>query len=149
MDRMRIRTFPAAFGERDGSAIILVVVYLAVLTLMAGAFLTALRSTMRETHVAERREKSLHIAEGGLDKAVVMLQRSPDRYRGEIDSVLGEGFFTTTVESVEGSRVYRVVSSARFGEGLSRGSRVTIVAEVGLSVAGALERLEWFEVRER
>ncbi|GAG14142.1 unnamed protein product, partial [marine sediment metagenome] len=66
---------PAAVyvGTRSGSALMVTVVYLAVMTLFASTFIGYLNRTMSSAGRAERKLICIAIAEGGIDKAMAEL----------------------------------------------------------------------------
>ena len=132
-------------GQR-GSAMIVVVVYLAIMTTFASAFFVALHRTIDQTGRRERQEMCMHIAEGGIEKAIAELQHNAEAYSGERDTSLGEGVFTTEIEVLNPFTEYRITASAWLRDSMAKGSRATLVANVRFSNHQNTCRVKWIEL---
>jgi len=131
----------------QGSALILAIGYLTVITIFATAFLTLLHHTMSAMKEDQRRQVVANVAEGGLDKAIATLRAQPDTYRGEQNVPLGEGLFSVRVEAAEAPRTYRIVSEARLVDVAARGTHARVEAHLVLTPQGTVRELRWVEVK--
>lgn len=132
--------------RNEGVALLLTLGFLVVLVLFTSVFLASLNRAMTQQTVAERDQRGMAIAEGGLDKALVELRRAPDTYAGEENTPLGSGAFTVAVTRDGEPGLYRIVAA-----GVSRlngppGERACITAEVRFSREGVLRELRWLKV---
>lgn len=129
-----------------GAALLLVLGYLTVLMLFSGVFVVYLHRAMDQLSTHEREQKCLHLAEGGLNKAIAALRAAPGAYRGEEETPLGEGYVSIAVTPGSRTGEYRIVSRARLENSAPRGARLELVADVTL--AGRTVRgLTWKETR--
>lgn len=130
-----------------GTALFLVVGFLVALMISSGAFFKLMHNTMSHTHDGERRQVCLNLAEGGLDKALAELGARPDEYRGEQDTPLGPGMFSTEVRPGERQRTYHIVSTGFLRGGSLVLGKARVAADVALGPRGAVLEMRWTEVR--
>lgn len=134
-------------ADGRGSALILAIGYLAVVTILASTFLTMLNRSVTYATQTEHEQACLNIAEGGLDKALAVLRVQPRSYRGEANTPLGEGRFSVTVEPGAGAGAYRVTSTAEVVGGGHVLAQARVAAEIELTGSGAVRTLRWSEVK--
>jgi hypothetical protein len=132
---------------RDGSALLITVMYLAAMTLFASTFLSFLNRTISHQRRTELKQICLNIAEAGLDKALAELRTHPTDYSGESGAPLGKGRFSVEVEPREQPGEYLIVSTAQVIGGKLVLSRARIAADVLLSADGTVRELRWSEVK--
>jgi len=137
----------AHVGTRSGSALVVTVVYLAVMTLFASTFIGYLNRTISSAGRAERKQVCIAIAEGGIDKAMAELRVRPDEYRGESNTPLGKGRFSVEVVPGVGAGEYTITSTARMLDGTAVIERARVVAETALTSSGSIRTLRWSEVK--
>ncbi len=133
----------------EGTALLIIVGYLAAMTIFASTFLGFLNRTLSNRTSVERQQICLNIAEGGVDKALAELRVRPNDYRGEKETPLGAGRFSVEVKRGGGAGTYLIVSTGELGDGELVVSRARVVAEVTLSAAGTVRELCWSEVKKR
>lgn len=140
---------PAAIhvSTRSGSALVVTVVYLAVMTLFASTFIGYLNRTISSAGRAERKLVCIAIAEGGVDKALAELRVSRNEYRGEANTPLGKGWFSVEVEPGAGAGEYTITSTAWMLNGTAVIERARVVAETALTSSGSVRTLRWSEVK--
>ena len=134
-------------GARSGSALVVTVVYLAVMTLFASTFLGYLNRTISNSGRAERKLVCIAIAEGGVDKALAELRVRANEYRGESNTTLGKGRFSVEVEPGPGAGEYTITSTASMLDGSEVMEQARIVAETVLTSSGLVHTLRWSEVK--
>jgi len=132
---------------RSGSALLVTVGYLAVLTILASAFLGYLNRTISNGNRHERKLVCMSIAEGGLDKALAELHVRPDEYRGETDTPLGRGMFSVEVTPGENAGQYKITATAELMDDTTVIARSRVVAAAVISPSGRLRALSWSEVK--
>jgi len=132
-------------GTRSGSALVVTVVYLAVMTLFASAFIGYLNRTISSAGRAERKLMCIAIAEGGIDKAVAELRVRPNEYRGETNTPLGRGRFSVEVEP--GAGEYKITATAEIVDGAVVMARSRVVVDAVLTSSGSVRTLRWSEVK--
>ncbi len=84
-------------SETRGSALLLAIVMLAVMSLGAAVVWRSLTSTTDRQFRAELEERAWHTAEAGLEKAIAALRESGTAYTGEKDTPFDRGSFTVQV----------------------------------------------------
>jgi len=129
----------------EGMALYLVIGFLAALMIASGAFFTLLHRTIDHAHAADRHQVCLHIAEGGLDKALAELRARPGSYDGEEETPLGRGLFTVQLEPSQTSGMYRVASTGILRDGPVVLARARVAAMIAVTPEGAVAVLEWKE----
>jgi len=87
-----------AKGNR-GTALIVALVFLSVLSIMTTVFVSNLISSSNFESSFEAKTKSFYIAEAGLNHALWELARAGDQYNGETGIPFGEGYFYVVVEN--------------------------------------------------
>jgi len=132
---------------RNGSALVITVWYLTVLTILAAAFLGYLHRSMSGVTRSANKHVCLNIAEGGLDKAITELHVRPAEYRGESNTPLGQGRFSVDVTPGDKAGVYTIVATAELTDGKTVISRARIAAEAAFSSSGKLHKMTWSEVK--
>lgn len=130
----------------EGMALYLVIGFLAALMIASGAFFTLLHRTMDHARAVDRHQVCIHIAEGGLDKALAELRARPGSYHGEEETALGQGLFTVEVEPPQPSGTYRVASTGFLRDGPVVLARARVAATIAVAADGAVAVLEWKEV---
>jgi len=140
------RQTPDSSQSQRGSALFVVMGYLAVIMIMSGAFFALLHVTLRHGNAAQWRQVCLNVAEGGMDKALAELRVNRDAYRGEARTAVGDGEFSVEV-TPQGRDGYRIVSTGclRYDRFVSAQARIT--AEVTLGRNGNIDNLRWLEVK--
>jgi type II secretory pathway component PulJ len=88
------------FNNKQGSALLTAIIFIAVLGTLAGGFLSNVLATNSFFSRTSNLQIAFNLAEAGIDKAIAELSRSPF-YRGEEDTPLGEGTFTVSVLTSE------------------------------------------------
>ena len=126
-----------------GGALILVVCYLAILTMSAAAFLTAFHRTLTTQQRTERIQAARNLAEAGVEKAIAELRRQSGAYRGEKDTKLGGGLFSVEVTPGKSAGAYRIVSVGLAVDDVVAQPRVRVVAEVALAPDGSVRIRDW------
>lgn len=104
----RVKKEPTLRDDR-GSALLVVVVMLAVISAMAAGFTLVLHHFLSLNARTERIHASAQLAEAGIEKAIAMLRVEPS-YSGERETLLGDGAFSVVVEPLANGR--RVTSTA-------------------------------------
>ena len=145
---MRTQLPPMGQQRRDeGTAMIIVVGFLAVLMIGSATFFSLLHRTMSHAHGTERRQVCLNLAEGGLDKALADLRARHGVYAGEQETALGEGMFSVEVRHGSAQGVYHVTSTGFLRDGVVVLARARVAADVLLAPDGVILGLRWTEVR--
>jgi len=135
--------------SENGAALMLVLGYLAAVTLFASAFLATLHRSLDRSNKEYYTQRCAALAEAGVDKAVAELRRNPAAYAGEQQTPLDEGHFTVTVVAAGRDGAYRIVSAAAL-EGQQRAmGEVRVTAEILLSGDGAVQTARWERRYER
>jgi len=132
---------------REGSALLVVVCYLAAITIFASTFLSFLNRTVSDQRRTEIKQVTLNIAEAGVDKALAELRTRPADYRGETNISVGKGSFSVEVEPGDRRGEYRIISTAEVTNGKLVLSRTRVAANAVLSGGGAVRELRWSEVK--
>jgi type II secretory pathway component PulK len=137
-DRFRSRN-----SAKDGSAILIAVLYLSIVTLFASALLRHYHITMASAQSAQNHEVCAHVAEAGLEKAIAILHNQRD-YRGERGTTLGGGAFTVSVVSGGNAGSFRLVSAAK----LTRNESIveTIAADIEFDRNRVVRVTRWSRV---
>lgn len=138
------RTKPSLLNERRGTALFAAIGFVAALTILASAFILSLQQTNSSNRRAERRIVALHIAHGGLNKAVAALQRDGAAYTGEAASPLGEGAFTVRVTKGGEPGEYVLESTASLTGYHPGDASVTLQAHAKV-IAGQVVEFSWVE----
>lgn len=123
----------------EGVAIIFVMGYLAVVTLLAGTFLTALNRNVTRATAAQNHQICLNAAEGGVDHGIAMLRAG---IAGEQSGTLGKSQYTVTVREAGGA--YEVTSTAVLTDAAYIRARVS--ASVSRDSSGGVRVNRWKEV---
>lgn len=132
----------------SGTALVLVLGYLAVVTTLGAAFYVSVHRAVDASLARERHAVCLSLAEGGVEKAIAGLLQNPEPDAGEDESPLGDGFYSVTVERVSLPGRYVIVGTGRLGDDTVTLARAQVRAEVELS-AGRVASLRWREERVR
>ncbi|MBX7255188.1 MAG: hypothetical protein K1Y02_02410 [Candidatus Hydrogenedentes bacterium] len=133
------RHTPRREHGNEGIALIFVLGYLAVVTLLAATFLTTLNRNISRATASQAHQVCVNIAEGGVEQAIAALREG-----GAADQVgtLGQGHFTATVRGVNGA--FEIVSTATLTD--SPDVRTRIVASVSREASGGVRVVSWNEV---
>jgi len=133
-------TLRTARERREGTALLAVVAYLGIVSILSGTFFVAVNRALDRAAAQESREVGRCLAESGVEKALAELRADPG-YPGETGAVLGEGTFSVAVER-GANGVYRIVSTGARTEG--RVVPVTVEVEAELR-DGVVSALRWVE----
>lgn len=133
-----------AYRPREaGSVLIVAIVFVAILSIGTSAALRHLHMTMAEIKRQENVEAAPALAEAGLEKAFAMLRAHPGAYAGESDTPLGDGRFSVAVTRGPRAGVYAVRSEGIVADGVGRGEKQVIVAEMEIQPGGGLRTGPW------
>ncbi|MBI4559175.1 MAG: hypothetical protein HY706_16445 [Candidatus Hydrogenedentes bacterium] len=138
---------PTSSARDQGVALLVVVGYLAIITMFAAALLRALNISLDESKRAEHVAISLNLAEAGLDKAAAALHANPG-YRGETATPLGDGNFSVEVIPGEQPSTFRLVSVGELRYDDIPLHRSRIVAYLRLAADASVQELHWTEVKK-
>lgn len=136
---------PTCRRTQQGSALIVVVGYLAVMTIFASGLLHLLHMHMSASIKAEREQVCLALAEGGLAKGLVALRKNIQDYRGEENTPLGEGRFSVTVTPGAAAGHFEIHAVAQLLDNDTVYARAAAQATVILSETGDIRSLKWKE----
>lgn len=129
-------SFLPSVTNKRGNATLITIIFLSVLLTLTGALTSHLMLAHSMSRRAHLRAKALHIAEGGLHKALWELSQNGTNYAGEKDTPLGAGAFTTEVSSYTGvPREITVTSTGYFFR--PKSPRVRLRALVHLRTTGS------------
>ncbi len=137
-----------ARNPRNGSALLMAVVLVMVLSIGAAAVWHYLHVTLRETARQEKLTMALHLAEAGLDKAVAELRARPG-YQGEQKTPLGRGRFSVTVTPQAASGGFQLVSTGEVAEDGRVQGAVVLAAELALGPDRTVKRYHWRKEHEK
>ncbi len=127
-------------GNR-GTALLLVMGLLAVVTISVGSFLSLLHASVDYTRREEARTRAVHAAEAGLEKAVAELCAGRS-YTGETGTPVGDGTFSVSVAPGDGACT--VISK---GEGVVGGTTAGVTLEGRARIEGTqVVEYGWREV---
>lgn len=126
----------------DGTALILALGYLTIMTLLASSFLAALRMRMNEHRLNEKHTVALYIAEAGVHAAMAKLQSDSSDYTGEENTTLGEGRFSVQVKPGDASHEFVIVSTGELVAAKRGVYRMRIDARVSIGEK-ATEIRQW------
>jgi len=93
---------PPSPAPYRGQIILIALVFFAIFVSVTIAFVGFLITSERSVRVAIASTQALHLAEAGIDKAIYELNQDSS-YTGETDTVLGDGAFTVTISTIDGS----------------------------------------------
>jgi hypothetical protein len=127
--------------ERRGGALMLVVGYLAVMTLAAAGFLSMLHHHMAAVRKHEHAQVSRNIAEGGAAYALAALETSGDAYLGSPNMALGEGRFRVAV--TRAGEVYQLEVQGEYLRGGAVAHRTTVYVDAVRDGSGRIAALVW------
>lgn len=127
-------------GERGGVWVVLCLMILAFWGVLVGV-LASVAGQNRSATRLRLASTALHLAEGGLTKAVWEIGRGNAAYAGETETPLGAGTFTVEVRREDGRAV--VVSTAYIPNKARPRETRTIRAVVGKTRAGVTRALSW------
>lgn len=131
----------------QGSALIMAVVLIGVMSIGSAALWRYLHSTLREQTHNARIDTTQHLAEAGLEKTLAILRTDP-AYAGEQDTPLGDGTFSVVVERPGATGTYRILSTGKLGDDIVVRATQTLVAELMLDAAGTVKTYRWKVYKE-
>ncbi len=120
---------PRARGRR-GSALILVVMLLAAISVLLASLLTGVDRAMAQQHAAWRDQTTRALAEAGVQRAAAQLAERAGAYAGEKDTPLGGGFYSTKVSRGKGPNDYTIRSVGTLRDGAHTLRRCELSARV-------------------
>lgn len=132
--------------DERGAALFLVVGLLAVLTMMSTTFFAAVNQRQRASHDEEVMTAAFTIAEGGVHKALAVLQSGDRAYTGERATPLGRGQFSVRVERLERPNEYRIVSLGQ-PSALPTDNRIVRIESIVRMIDGDATILTWRRLR--
>src|SRR3989344_2905598 len=86
----------------QGQIILIALVFFAIFVSVTTAFIGFLLASEREVRMAIASVQARALAEAGIDQAAYQLNQNQS-YAGETDTALGNGAFTVTVSTIDGS----------------------------------------------
>lgn len=113
--------------RNQGSALLAVVVFVIIVSIMASSFIAVVNTNLSGANRATHDQVCRALAEAGIEKAAVMI-RSDAAYRGEPWFALGKGQVSVEVANASVPDRFTVTSTARFSAIDPRPIR--IVAEI-------------------
>ncbi len=128
-------------GER-GVALLMALFLLAALSIGTTAAWQFMNRTFDEGRRFQHGQKTLLLAEAGLEKAVAELRNDP-AYAGDKDVPLGEGRFTVCVTRRQGT-IFSLESFGRLGDPKHETFRATLEATLRLGPGGRVEEFQWW-----
>ena len=131
----------------QGSALILAVVLVGVMSIGSAALWQYLHGTLREQSRNAQLDTAQHLAEAGLDKAVAMLRRDV-AYATEQDTPLGDGTFSVAVERPAAAGAYLILATGKLGDEVVVRATRTLVGELPVDSTGTIETYHWTIHRE-
>ena len=84
--------------HKNGTAIIVAMTFIAIIALLATATISYLAVGLKTTKLSIRKQKTLNIAEAGIEKAIAELRKNPD-FQGEQNIPFDLGTFTTSIKT--------------------------------------------------
>ena len=126
----------------QGSALIMAVVLIGVMSIGSAALWRYLHTTLREQTRNARTDTTQHLAEAGLEKALAIL-RTNRAYEGEQDTPLGEGTFSVVVERPGATDTYRILSTGKLEDDDIVRATQTLIGDVTLDAAGTIKTYRW------
>ncbi|HUW62706.1 MAG TPA: hypothetical protein VMZ06_16990 [Candidatus Bathyarchaeia archaeon] len=129
-------------GNNCGTALVLVIGVLAIVTISVSSFLALLHASINYTRREEAHAWCVHVAEAGLEKAVAELRAGRAAYTRESDTPVGVGEFSIGVSGVNGR--YTITSRGRIARGGLTTVR-TLQAEVRIEGRRVVE-FKWREI---
>ncbi len=134
-------------ARRDaGVALVVALLLVAIMGITGAALWKRLHATFEEVRHAAREEITLHLTEGGLDKAVTLLRANPG-YRGETDTSLGEGIFSVAVKPGAGAGHYLLRAEATLECGAVVRHRTVLLGDVRFGPEGQVAEYHWRRAR--
>lgn len=130
-----------------GSAMLLAIGILFIVTAGVSATLTWFHAAFDYTNAREARQVCAHIAEAGLDKALAELQAGNIAYTGESKTPIGDGTVSVTVAPAQRPGWLVIQSTGRLPRGANTVT-VRLREDVRLDHAGSIAAAEWREVRQ-
>jgi len=123
----------------EGMAVILVLGYLAVVSLLAATFIAALNRNISRVTKAQDHQVCVNVAEGGIEQVIAAIRGGTvSEQAGE----LGNGQFTATVREADGA--IEIVCTATLKDVPAAHARVTALVE--RTPSGGVRVLQWKEV---
>ncbi|GMU94113.1 MAG: hypothetical protein AMXMBFR4_31710 [Candidatus Hydrogenedentota bacterium] len=144
---MTWRSVPHSVCDARGTALLVAVMYLLVVTMLATGLLTLLNHSIDYFQDVNREVERRYIAEAGVEKALVELRTNGSAYAGENGTPLGDGAFSVEVRQSARVNGYEIVSSASLDD-VGTGHTQILVDAVPEST-GAFRVVRWVEVKKR
>ncbi len=82
---------------KNGSAIIVAMTFMAIIALLTTATISYLAVGLKTTKLSIHKQRTLDIAEAGIEKAIAELRKNPD-FLGEQNIPFDAGTFTTSIK---------------------------------------------------
>ncbi len=126
-----------------GSALLMAVVLIAVLSIGAAALFKHLHDSFEEYRRYERDTTVLHLADAGIDKAIAALRHTDRPTPETLEFTLGEGVIQVHIAAADDAGAYHITSQAALRyEGITRATD-TYTAVVRVMPGGDVRRLSW------
>lgn len=138
---------PPSPRDARGTALLVTVLFLLVVTTLASGLLTFLNNSVDYFADNSREIERRYIAEGGVEKALAELRTKGAAYTGEAATSLGDGTFSIEVRRSASFDGYEIASTASLAD---RGTEETrILVEAVPEPDGAFRAVRWVEVTRR
>lgn len=124
-----------------GSALLAVVVFTFIVSVFASMFIALVNTNITASNRAKHRQECIALAEGGIDKAAVLLRRDAE-YRGEPFFTLGTGEVAIEVVPAEAADHFAITATGR--DSADDPAPVRITAECVLA-NGGVRVVRWEE----
>ncbi len=134
---------PRRHNEEAGSALLVVVVFMIIVSMFASGFIALVHTNLNASNRAAHRQVCAALAEGGIEKAAVSL-RADSGYRGGPYFALGDGEVAIQIVPAEAAGHYVATSTARYSH--QDPAPVSVTAELVLTPNG-VRIVRWEEQR--
>ncbi len=125
-------------GRREGAALVIAIVLLALIALGTSTTLRALHFTADGVRNQRVDDEAKYLAEAGLESAIAHLRAAPDQYRGEGPTALGAGSYRVTATPGEADGVYDLRATGRLADGVFVRAEHSLAARLRLGPGGEI-----------
>ncbi len=130
--------------SKQGPALVVVVLFLAAITVLLGSLLTGVNRTLDRGHIAWRDQLTRAVAEAGIERAVAQLAETSGTYSGEKDLPIGDGFCSIRVTKEKTPNSYLVVSVGELRDSAHKLRRNEIAARFKVDGARVVA-IDWLD----